>query len=498
LKHITAQDIYNYVKCPYRVYLDENGNPADKGEVNSFIELLWEMGIRNEKEVVATLGKEIVEVSEDTQSKSFEKTIELMKRGVPLIYHGCLIDNNKLGIPDLLVRCNDHASDLGPYYYEAIEIKSGKGVKDERQQKFKEHYAFQVIFYNDLLSVFQGYAPLKGKIINGDKQMEEFLIDDYRKEYKQAFEDVEKLKNDAGQYEPIISSACSSCVWNKHCFDWAKKNNDPTLIYFVGKNKYLLKSRGLDTIEKIASMEIDKYLKAPLRMKGLAEKTLKRMKKRAQVNIQGKPLIDPGYDLPSSPTEIYFDVEDDPTQGFTYLFGLYIISNDGKTSFKYFIAKKPEDEEKIAREFWDFMESMENAVYYVYSPKEKSTLKRLMGKYNLSEEIYQKYLKNEFDLYTKLVSKYSDWPGFSYGLKQIAKQIGFKWRDEDPSGANSIAWYNKYLQTQDEAILKRILEYNEDDCKATYEVKQFFEKSDRLTFDCELKSAPRSLRARRI
>ena len=32
-----------------------------------------------------------------------------------------------------------------------------------------------------------------------------------------------------------------------------------------------------------------------------------------------------------------------------------------------------------------------------------------------------------------------------YGIKQIAKLTGFSWRDTDPGGANSIAWYNDYL-----------------------------------------------------
>ena len=46
----------------------------------------------------------------------------------------------------------------------------------------------------------------------------------------------------------------------------------------------------------------------------------------------------------------------------------------------------------------------------------------------------RKYINAEFDLYQKLVIEYSDWPTFSYGIKFIAKQIGFSWRDADPSG----------------------------------------------------------------
>lgn len=47
---ITAQGLYNYVKCPHRVYLDNNGDPKEKSEVNLFVKLLWEKGLQTEKE----------------------------------------------------------------------------------------------------------------------------------------------------------------------------------------------------------------------------------------------------------------------------------------------------------------------------------------------------------------------------------------------------------------------------------------------------------------
>ena len=60
--------------------------------------------------------------------------------------------------------------------------------------------------------------------------------------------------------------------------------------------------------------------------------------------------------------------------------------------------------------------------------------------------------------------------------KQIAKLIGFKWRDLDPSGANSIAWYDEYIKNpSNEAALERIIKYNEDDCRAMVAVKEYFE-----------------------
>ncbi|HKK20968.1 MAG TPA: ribonuclease H-like domain-containing protein, partial [candidate division Zixibacteria bacterium] len=59
--------------------------------------------------------------------------------------------------------------------------------------------------------------------------------------------------------------------------------------------------------------------------------------------------------------------------------------------------------------------------------------------------------------------------------------LGFEWRDESPSGALSIQWYNDFLRSGDKSVLERILLYNEDDCRATMILKdKLQEMSDRL------------------
>jgi predicted RecB family nuclease len=56
------------------------------------------------------------------------------------------------------------------------------------------------------------------------------------------------------------------------------------------------------------------------------------------------------------------------------------------------------------------------------------------------------------------------------GLKQLAAAAGFSWRDKNPSGEASMLWYE--VATTDDSVealtsRQRILEYNEDDCRAT-------------------------------
>jgi len=71
------------------------------------------------------------------------------------------------------------------------------------------------------------------------------------------------------------------------------------------------------------------------------------------------------------------------------------------------------------------------------------------------------------DLYYDVVLPYSEWPTNDHSIKTLASYLGFKWRDASPSGAESIEWYHRWIETADPEIRQRILAYNQDDCIAT-------------------------------
>ncbi len=480
MKTITAQDLYNLTKCHHRVYLDANGNPEEKGEVGSFVKLLWELGLQTEREYIASIGDFLVEDLEALSvEQAFHETIRLMRDGAPLIYQGCLIDGPYVGRPDLLVKREEGESQFGAYLYEAIDIKAGRGWEraESRKPKFKEHYAFQILFYRMLLTRIQGAVVPLGRIINIDKQIEEFDPMSFELPFQAALETASQLVQGKETSEPVLGSQCLLCEWFRRCHRWVKTHDDPSGLFFVGKQKFRLKEVGLRTIHDIAKMDVPEYLTPANKIPRMGEKALTRMKERAGVMLSGKPWIRQGYSFPHTEREIYFDIEDDPTQGVTYLFGLLIHDPHVPPEFQYFVARDPTEEEQTVRAFWDFIASAGDVTYYVYSHKERSSLRQLMERYGLDQDVFTTYVEREYDLYSDLIVTYSDWPTFSYSIKQIAKQIGFHWRDTDPSGANSIAWYNEYLaHPEQEQLLTRILQYNEDDCRAMVALKQFFEK----------------------
>ena len=94
---------------------------------------------------------------------------------------------------------------------------------------------------------------------------------------------------------------------------------------------------------------------------------------------------------------------------------------------------------------------------------ERTTLKKLAKKYPdvTTVEAVEILFEDEktIDL-LEVVEKYTEWPCIDRSIKTLATYLGFEWRDENPSGAASIEWYHSWVQSGDDAIRQRILDYN--------------------------------------
>ena len=69
------------------------------------------------------------------------------------------------------------------------------------------------------------------------------------------------------------------------------------------------------------------------------------------------------------------------------------------------------------------------------------------------------------------------------GLKVVATRgAGFAWRDEEPGGLASRTWFNQAVDgatpAEREAARTRVLEYNEDDVRATSVLREWLTGMD--------------------
>lgn len=119
---ISAKQLYDYVQCPHKVFMDAFGDAGEKDATSPFVELLWEQGLDHEEKVTAQLNV-TTDLKAAEPADRERETLAAMARHEPLIHGGCLTVGNLVGEPDLL-----EWTGAG---YVPGEIKSGSGIEHD-------------------------------------------------------------------------------------------------------------------------------------------------------------------------------------------------------------------------------------------------------------------------------------------------------------------------------------------------------------------------------
>src|SRR5262249_25381494 len=151
------------------------------------------------------------------------------------------------------------------------------------------------------------------------------------------------------------------------------------------------------------------------------------------------------------------------------------VRQDGDNSGERYVAKFAEAptaelEVEAFAAAWAFVQEQRPCAIWYYSPYERTWWRKLQARYPsvcMSEEV-EALLGDELSVdLCAIVRGSTEWPTRDHSIKTLAQFLGFQWRDSDPSGAASIEWYHRWVQGRDPAVKQRLMEYNEDDCRAT-------------------------------
>ena len=177
--------------------------------------------------------------------------------------------------------------------------------------------------------------------------------------------------------------------------------------------------------------------------------------------------------LPIAPIELYFDIEAEPELNLDYLHGVLVVDRCNNTeNFHGFLAESAAEEGVIWQQFLELMWAYPIAPIFHFCDYEVKTFKRLAKLYNTPAYLWKPVLKRFVDIHKQVTQK-AIMPVESYALKPIARWLGFDWRDAKANGAQCVCWYEDWLKTGDRSLLEAIVRYNEDDCRATYVVKDW-------------------------
>jgi len=478
---ITAAMLYDLVQCSHRVTRNLFGDPAERDAISPFVQLLWERGTLYEKEIISGLDVPFTDLSAFSAEDKEKKTAEAIARGDKLIYSGRIKHEDLLGEPDLLRREGDG--------YIAGDIKSGAGEEggDDDDKKPKKHYAVQLGLYTDILERKGLSAARRAFVwdIHGEEVVYDFSVaygvrnphtlwDDYLEVLAVARTIASKELSTL----PAYSSPCKQCWWYSTCLKHLQTKNDLTLIFEVGRSRRDMLVEIAPTIKEFAAANPEKYIVGKkTKFSSIGPDSLLKWHKRAQLLSAKDPksYLKATIELPVSELELFFDIEVDPLRDLCYLHGIVERKKgDNSTeSYKSFFIEKPDKdgEKKAFSDAWDYFKKRKGAAIYYYSKYERTIYRKLQEKYPdvcTREEIDTFFEPpKSVDLYYDVVLKSTEWPTRDFSLKTLAVYLGFNWRDTHPSGAASIEWFDQWVKSADDKVKARILEYNEDDCRAT-------------------------------
>jgi len=518
--NLTGSTIYSHYRhlCPYHTWQLFN-IPLPETAISPSDKILIEMGITHEEKALLHFQKEYgddciviseqenLSVEENIRFR-FERTIEAMKNGKEIIYHGILAaEENVLkglgsfpktvgfvrGETDFLFKTeNTGPGNFGSYHYEVGDAKSSRSSKFYQQM--------QVTFYSWLLENIQGVMPQCGRILTRPLGVEKqpapfkeelFLIDDYIWTLKNFLEEefTEILEKGEKDFFFHLTGSCGTCPYFERCLERASISNDLSLLPDIRKvQKRQLNTTGVCEIKPLAEAG-DDILKEASKATGVTFEGLKKLRLQAQSTVTNEPvsrgifpsprtacmaITESELDLPedkdgttsidftdNSIVRVYFDMESDPYLSIEYLYGL-IVDKPGKDHWKkgsteFFMAESlsPDDEYKAFQSFINRMDEIrkkygdDGFVIFHYAHYEPSHLMKLAEKYEersagLREKI--DYLnKKMVDLY-KLIKKTYFLPVQSYSIKDVAPCIKMLMEKSSRKGGHE--W--KKIQSMDE------------------------------------------------
>lgn len=477
---ITAAMLYDLVACPHRVTMDLSGDPAQRDAPNTFVALLWERGSQYESEVIAGLQVPFLDLSSYAGDEKERLTLEAMQRGEALIYSGRIQIDGLLGEPDLLRK--DGAG------YIAGDIKSGRGEEGpEDDSKPKIHYAVQLGLYTDILERKGLSAARRAFVwdIHGAEVPYDFQASYGKRDprtlwqdYEDALHAAEAIVSAREKTLPAYSATCKFCHWYTACVKRLKETDDLTMIPELGRSRRDVMNSRLRTVTEFASVKPEIFVSGNrTAFPGVGPDTLRKFHDRAKLLTakDAAPFSRAPISLPTYDRELFFDIEVDPMRDICYLHG-FVERSGGDNATERFVFSfanepTPQAERNAFAEAWIYLKERRPCSIYYYSKYERTIYRKLQEKYPdicSAEEIEDLFdPAHAIDLYNDIIKKSTEWPTWDFSIKTLARYLGFSWRDTHPSGAASIEWFHRWVETGDSAIRQRVIDYNEDDCRAT-------------------------------
>jgi predicted RecB family nuclease len=484
----SASDLVNYLECEHLTTLDliNLDTPLPRTEDSDEAKLIQAKGFAHEAEFLEELKNQhaqVIDISigNETTDQKVEATKRAMREGHDIIFQATFQDDCFIGHADFLRKVH-RPSLLGEWSYEVLDTKLARSPKAK--------FIIQLAYYSSMVANIQGVQPQSQHVVLGNKSIVSYRCADYARYLQTVMTRFLSRVTGASQKTyPVPCEKCDQCKWKDLCEE--RRIGDDHLSQVANITRLQIKkleAAGVRTLEALATLpegtsvpkmipETLKKLHHQARLQFLARQTGCR---QIEVLPQNDEETRGFARLPHPAAgDLFFDMEGDPLEegGLEYLFGLYFFK-DGKPEFKAFWAHSRSEEKKAFEAFMDFvtgwLKQYPNAYIYHYASYEQTALKKLMSLHGTREGEVDNLLRAQklVDLY-KVVREGIRVSEPRYSIKNIEHFYLENRTGDVKSAGASIVYYERWKETGDPQLLKDIEDYNFDDVRSTYELREW-------------------------
>jgi len=318
-------------------------------------------------------------------------------------------------------------------------------------------------FDAQVLSQMLGREVSLGKIIHGDDHATlKVKTSALAGEVGRRLEKLAVLLSSPAPPDLVLNRHCVECEIQARCRKIAIEKDDLSLLAGMSaKERQKLRSKGIFTVTQLSYTFRPR--RRPKRLRDKREKYHHSLKALAirekRIHIVGSP------ELKIEGTPVYLDVEGLPDRDFYYLIGVRI--GNGESAVQHSLwADTVEDEGKIWREFLAILETVEKPVLIHYGSYETTFFKRMGERFGEPPDgSVARAIQEAVNLLSVTFAQVY-FPTFSNGLKEIARNLGFRWSNPSATGIRTVVWRQDWEASRVSSAKQALLTYNAEDCAA--------------------------------
>ena len=392
--------------------------------------------------------------------------------------------------PPLLLKVQGQ-SRWGRFAYQPVLARQGRRLT-------REHQLPLALSAQLLESEQQAPVPELLVVGGGGRRLERDRVPFTTGLKRQLTDSLRKLAQDLQRPNPPALAAdrrkCTLCCWRGVCGAEASAQGHLSEVSGIGaKRREMLIELGVHGLADLAGADPD-WLASRMERFGDQHGEVARalvLQARAQrdnrvTRLSASPALP---ELIQAPGILLYDIESDPDARHDFLHGFVRVPrcSDGRwdldrARYHPILVLEHHGEARCWQRLERFLTRYRDWPVLHYGETESLALRRMAQRQSLPDDQLRLLQGRLIDVHAR-IRRVWRLPLSSYGLKAVASWRGFRWTLQGADGARALLWWRQWLgegpqRRGSRHALRWILQYNRDDCLATWAVAAWLADQD--------------------